>query len=346
MLLVASVVAVALPSYPTTRPSAKSNTILLNQSYANTLSRRQDDVYLQGFPYYFGPVTIGNGNILQLVFDTGSTPLVVSQDALPSDSTIQNTGTPCEQGYGSGGGVTCKGNWYTAPYSFSEFSANAQLCVCTFSGGNGNGAAFGSGILGMGFAKSTGEGSPLYQFEGGAGLVAFGIYLSADRNGGGAFTPNDYDPAFVQEGAPFAIESVDSSYSEWSFGVDHFEYEGVSYKLGLSDGFVDTGNPTINVSPDAAQNLWSLTGADPSTGFYGGNCNPGGDPVTIVSSSGNRYDIAAVHYVLGPDRNGNCQSAFKAATGDHMVIGTPFIKQYYTYFDVANSQISFALSSG
>ena len=345
-LCVALVTAIALPSSTATRPGPKSTTILLNQTYVNTLSRRQDDVYLQGYPNYFGPVTIGSGgsgDVLQLLFDTGSTPLVVSQDALPSDPSIQDTGMFCQQNYGSGGRVSCEGTWHTAPYSFSQFSANNQLCVCTFSGDNG---AFGDGILGMGFALGTGERSPLYQFQGVAGLVSFSVYLSTDPNGGGAFTPNDYDPIYLQEDATFASESVDSSYGEWSFSVDHFEYEGESYTLGFSDGFVDTGNPTINVSPDAASTIWRLTGADPTTGSYGGNCDPGGNPVTIVSSSGNRYDIEAVHYVLGPNANGICHSAFQAATGDHMVIGAPFIRQYYTYFDVANSQIEFAQSSG
>ncbi|KAF9321561.1 hypothetical protein BGZ91_004508 [Linnemannia elongata] len=171
---------------------------------------------------------------------------------------------------------------------------------------------------------------PVFSFK----LAASGSELYLGGVNGALFTGNFTYTPVIQQGF-------------WQANVDGIQGNGQTI-LSNIDAIIDTGSNMISLSPSEAKTFHdALGGTDASStvglGFYTFPCNS--FPSVSFTFRGTSFPMSLETLNLGPTSSGSsdCVSSIRGdATSSFAVIGTSFLQNVYTSFDIGKSQIGFA----
>ncbi|MCJ1452488.1 hypothetical protein MMC28_002831 [Mycoblastus sanguinarius] len=321
------------------------------------------------------PQLPGSNQQFSVLVDTGSVDLFLPaagagphNTVQPDPSILPYAGSPaCSEAYGPAGDQGITGTIYTAPYSLAGSNAPPSSAFCLVSDEGSYGAPE-DGVMGFGFclgssvAAQTGN-CPLQAL----GWSSFGIYLSSDdQNGGGFITPNGVDDGLYTGdfsfGEDFGVEQIteipvddplESIAAPGGAAPKHWIFS-TGYGLYLIDGsegfmnsyaFIDTGNPSINIEPISARDIWNKVGASAADGSI--DCGQAGQApdIEFEFASGARYTLPSSIWVVENPDSGLCRCTVQPQQtdpSDPAVFGAPFVKAYYTWFDNGNNRLGLA----
>jgi cathepsin D len=310
---------------------------------------------------YYGSITIGTpAQDFLVIFDTGSSDLWIPSSSCTvkacetkntydssASSTYVKDGKAFEIEYGTG---SVSGTLAKDTVSLGGLAVTDQTFAETTKETN---EYFGSsvpydGILGMGY-ESIAESSaaPLFNNMYSQGLVSeniFSFYLNSDLT--------------ADEGGELILGGIDSSYYSgdinyvdvskqgyWQFNMDSLTVSGDSTTFcdGGCKVIADTGTSVIVGPTKEAKQINEDIGANANTGAI--DCSTSGLPTITVTINGNDYPLEGSDYII--EQDGECYSAFEG--GDEgtidWILGSPFIRAYYTVFDFNENRVGFATAS-
>ncbi|KAJ3019125.1 hypothetical protein HKX48_002369 [Thoreauomyces humboldtii] len=200
-----------------------------------------------------------------------------------------------------------------------------------------------AGIIGFAFGAfsqignvtNTGKG-PIEDLN----LQKFGLYLQSSRDG---------------DDGEITLNRVNSA--RFTGSINYYPVTGPGFwSLQAANTTISLGNETVQMS---SGNLITDSGT-PSIGFgleanallglmsFSANgtveCSYGqtGPDLTITLDDGKTYDVPASEYVIALETGDLCTIGITASSGTTGVLGSPFLRSYYTVHDVANQRQGFA----
>lgn len=309
---------------------------------------------------FYGPVSVGNpAQTMNVIFDTGSSNLWVpssgcSKCALKSkydsskSSTYQKNGTEFRIEYGSGpvagflsndavavGDLTVKGQ------TFAEITDVSGLGLAYAAG------KF-DGILGLAFPGIAVDGiSPVFQTMIDQGLVAdpvFAFYLSNANGVDGEMDLGGIDEAHYT-GTLSYVPVTSETYWEVELGGIQI---GGKDMTSVKKAIVDTGTSLLAGPKDEVKKIAKAAGAITFISLHGEyfiQCDKG-KTVDIVLG-GKTYTLQPEDYIVKAEGSPLCIFGMigldvPAPAGPLWILGDPFIRKFYTVFDVGNKRIGFA----
>ncbi|KAG8261042.1 lysosomal aspartic protease-like [Homalodisca vitripennis] len=338
--------------------------------HLKALSKKSGEISLKDVQdmYYYGPITVGTPPQKELVdFDTGSADLWVPSKQIcksqPSyckvhrtyndkkSKTYKKNGKPFSITYGSGevsgfvsqdnikvGGLPVKGQLFGEATEIDSNTASAKF----------------DGLLGMSFTSlsSIGTDPPFVNMvkQKVVKKPVFAFYLNKDEPSSdaskkqsaelvlGGVDPKHYTGDFVF--APVKVPLY------WNITVDGM-YLKKKKLFGSYPAIPDTGTTLIYGPPDAINPINKAIGGQPEQGIYVVDCSKiDSFPDVYVSISGQKLVMHGPDYVIKlKDSSGlTCISSFVPANLPFYILGDPFLRKYYTQFDMGNKQVGFALA--
>jgi len=309
---------------------------------------------------YYGAIAIGTPEQdFVIMFDTGSSDLLV-----PSSSC---TDKDCESHnqYDSSASSTYVENGKKFSIEYGDGStATGTLCddTVTVGGLAVTGQAFAEitkesgieftlpydGILGMGYqAISSTDSVPVFNNMYTQGLVdenLFSFYLNTDLDSdeGGELILGGTDTTYYT--GDFSYVDV-SKQGYWQFNMDSLTLSGDSTTFcdGGCKAIADTGTSVIVGPTSEVKKINKAIGANDET--LAMDCSTTGLPTVTITINSNEFTLEASDYIMVED--GECYSAFDGADEGSIdwILGSPFIRAYYTVFDFGNNQVGFATSA-
>ncbi|KAJ3323386.1 hypothetical protein HDV06_001906 [Boothiomyces sp. JEL0866] len=315
--------------------------------------------------FYQANVTVGNGQVLTVDLDTGSSDVWFRGSTCTStdgscdgakvditDSTLKSTGKTFSTTYGSG---SVSGNIYTGSVGVAGAVANNLPFGVSTQEKGFSGVA--DGLLGLGFNSisqiSQTMGSPANWFDA-LGYTGsqnqFSFYLSAAADGdSGEITIGGVDTT-KYSGSISWVPLNSETY--WQFDVSQ-----MTYKAGTKSGNVgswfrnnaisDTGTTLIIMNNAQADAINMGIGAKPfnsTAGIYYIDCGLAktGAPIQFSFPSFT-MSIPPAYYVLD-NGDGTCISGVTRGAGflTPTIFGDILTRAYYTVYDKANNRVGFA----
>ncbi|KAF9221225.1 acid protease [Gyrodon lividus] len=304
---------------------------------------------------WFGTITIGTPpQTHTVVFDTGSGDLILPgfdcDDSCDGhaiynpawSSTSVNLSEPFAIEYKNGDSGF--GQLYTDNVTIVGLTATGQtISVAShYSNGLRIDRFIADGLLGMGFQFiSSRLQSPVFHALVAQGQTDEPVF---------AFSFTATGPELYLGGTNQAMYTGDFTYAQlielsyWQVNMDSIVVNGQTL---LSDVacIIDTGSNLIHGHPKEVQVLYEATGGIPEpvdNRFYAFPC----DDVPSVSFifGGTSFPMPAEAFNMGPSPSVPlyCIGAIMASNAPHWVIGTTFLKNVYTAFDVGNLRVGFA----
>ncbi|KAF9226089.1 Asp-domain-containing protein [Gyrodon lividus] len=308
-----------------------------------------------GLGPWFGTVSVGTPpSIYTVVFDTGSSDLIlpgvdcddscdghVIYDPASSSSSV-NLREPFAIVYGSGDSAF--GQQYTDNVTIVGLTATDQTfgVASHYSQGFRHHRFPPDGVLGMGFRPlSEYNQSPLFQTLVTQGQTDEPVF---------AFSFTDPGPELYLGGTNPNMYTGDFTYAQvteegyWQVDINSIMANGQNL-LSHVTCIIDTGSDLIHGDPEDVDVLYKAIGGalvPDDDRFYSFPC----DAVPSVSFifGGTSFPISAETFNLGPSPNdpSYCVGAIVASNVPHWVVGTVFLRNVYTAFDVANLRVGFA----
>ncbi|KAJ3323385.1 Vacuolar protease A [Boothiomyces sp. JEL0866] len=314
---------------------------------------------------YRANATVGNGQILTVDLDTGSSDVWVrgakctasdgscdGPKVSTADSSLKSTGKTYSITYGSG---SCSGDIYTGPVAVgSAVASNLPFGVSTSEKGL---AGVADGLLGLGYngistiSQQTGTSANWFDALGFSGATnKFAFYLSDAPNGdNGEVTFGGVDTSKYTGAINYLAVN---SQTYWQFDVSKATYSAGSKSGGLG-GFLannaisDTGTSLIILGTSQADAINQGIGAKPynsTLGAYYIDCG--------IAKTGPSLDfkfpsftlsVPAKYYVLD-NGDGTCISGVTQGAGflTPSIFGDVLSRAYYTIYDKANNKVGFA----
>ncbi|KAJ3305786.1 hypothetical protein HDV03_000895 [Kappamyces sp. JEL0829] len=315
-------------------------------------------------------VTVGNGQVLSLDLDTGSSDTWVRGKGCSStdgscdpdlqyvdatDASLKRiAGKTYSVQYGSG---SVKGDIYNAPVAIGGLTAHYPIGISTEETGFSEGGI--TGLVGMGYnsisqiASSVGSGTNANFFDS-LGFTGsqnqFSFYLG-NYPAGGELTLGGVNPARYT-GAMTYVPLNSETYFQFSLS-------GWTYKAGANSGNVGGSFFGNNGIADTGSTLLLFNSAKVADAVNAGlgagkyNSTLGAYPIDCAKASTGApfvlnynsvsFSIPASIYVLD-NGDGTCVSGISQFTqfGAPTIFGDTFLRAYYTVFDKANKRLGFA----
>ncbi|RDD37559.1 Lysosomal aspartic protease [Trichoplax sp. H2] len=214
------------------------------------------------------------------------------------------------------------------------------------------------GILGLGFKRiSTIRTNPVFVNMIQQGVVEkplFSFYLTNNRDS--SFTGNiaEVEGELIFGGSDPKYYIGQFHYIPVSFaGLWRLKMEGVklgSYVNSCQDSCqatIDTGSSLIVGPSNDIQQIHKITNAVKFDGKYFVDCSTVSSlPILAFTFNGVDYSLTGEQYIIRLYRKGSsaCFSGFGSIVGNqhHWILGNPFLRVYYTEFDMGQRRIGFA----
>jgi cathepsin D len=311
---------------------------------------------------YFGPISIGTpGQVIQVVFDTGSSNLWVPSSKCPDSSckshnmyyetkssTYEANGTAFQIAYGSG---NVSGIFSTDTVSVAGMSVKKQsFGEVTHESGTTFSAAKFDGICGLGFDSiSVAHETPLWYNLVAQGLVKdleFAFWLNKDPNAavGGELTLGGYDKTkFTGElhWTPVTAQGY------WQVKMDQFNIKGDHCPAGGCKAIVDSGTSLIAGPKSVINTINSGLGCFTLLGecLWLSCPNFANLPDLTVTLNGQAFVLKPADYII--KSGSQCISGFMgidlpANLSDLYILGDVFMSTYYTVFDFGGKRVGMA----
>ncbi|KAK3823389.1 MAG: aspartic peptidase domain-containing protein [Benniella sp.] len=305
---------------------------------------------------WYGDISVGNPpKTFTVVFDTGSADLFLpgkgcntncsghtlydSSESSTSQALGKSFSLPQEQG------GTVSGELHSDTISIAGLTAtNQTLGVAKEYSQDLEVSQFpADGILGMAFESvSAFDASPVAQT-----LIAqhqmervFSFKLAAS---GSELYMGGANPALFQGNFTY-IPVTPPEF--WQVTVDAILSNGEAVLSNIT-AVIDTGTNMISLSPETAQDFYNVTGGKPFTeksGFYTFPCN--NFPSVAFTFGGKSFGMSKETLSLGEvePNSPDCVASIVGsdAAKNFTIIGTRFLQNVYTSFDIGNERIGFA----
>jgi len=345
-----------------------------------TLQNFQDAEYLGtvgiGTPAQFFPVVFdtGSANLWVVSSDVQGAPSTTATFKSSQSSTFQASNEKFSIAYGSG---AVQGLWATDTASTGNLSAPSfKLGVVTVAGGGPSffRALRGSGILGLAFRTISNGGVPTYMdallAEQGISSELFSMYLSSEGTQGSEVIIGGIDMSHAIEDFHY-IPLLGENF--WLVGMTKVAFTGASSSTLCTKGclaIVDSGTSYMGVPMSEYKSIMqSITQGNKCVTIQGGvfcaataNMTTSYPTLTISLYGGQNaagvttstdFQLLPVNYMFPAfhDNSGTlyCYVGMQpipkeswARGYDVYILGTTFIKSYYTLFDMTNKQLGFA----
>eukprot|EP00117_Sycon_ciliatum_P027354 scpid33341/ scgid22239/ Cathepsin D len=311
---------------------------------------------------YYGPISIGNPKVTyNVIFDTGSSNLWVpsskcdmSQKSCTEhtrydsskSSTYQPDGRPFHINYGSGSlkGFLSKDNVEVSGYTVQGqvFGETTYFVSDMFAHSQAD------GLLGLAFKMiSADHVTPFFRNLINSGAVqngSFAFYLAndGDSTSGGELLLGGTDPAHYT-GAFNYVNLISESW--WLFNMAGGSFGSTPICQGGCTAIADTGTSMIVGPQQDVSAILQAINAYPAQGVYMVSCD------SIPSMPALVFTIAGVKHTLSPNQyiikiQSQCLAGFAGMTSGpgspQWILGDPFLRAYYTEFDMANQRLGFA----
>lgn len=308
---------------------------------------------------YYGTIGVGTpAQSFKVIFDTGSSNLWVPDESCPcgriighkdkfhasESSTYVEDGSLFQIMYGSG---PVSGMFGTDSVTISDdiVVSSVKFGQIDDVKGLGYGYLLGKfdGILGLAFQDlSVGQAIPVFQMAIEQKVISqpvFSFYLGNEADG--ELTFGGYDTSKFK-GELQKVNLTSATY--WEIQIDGL-YADDQPVDGKASAIVDSGTSLIAIPPSHMEALADMVGATKLfTGQYKVDCSAIPHlPVVAFSISGTSYPLNGEDYTL--QSSNLCMLAFMAFEtegGPSYILGDVFMRRYYTVFDYANREISFA----
>ncbi|KAF9567061.1 hypothetical protein EC968_003530 [Mortierella alpina] len=348
------------------RSTAQELRYILNKYDAED-NLQADDVELAKLPLtdapmdsrYYGTVLIGTpGQPLELLIDTGSSPLVISAagcgtcsgdgryDNSTSSSFIPADGSHWSLGY-QDGSKTEGTNGFDSVTIGSKTAKNQVLFVATTMSPNFDGIV--DGILGMSFGALTGT-PTVFESMVAQKVVSksvFSVFLGHETTGGGGeVVLGGIDQDRIAEGDEITYTNVTEA-RYWKINVQDVLVDDVSAEA------LD-GNPGYPAIVDTGANLIVLPGNLPeqvNSKIQGSRKFGTVWTVPCKGTSNLKFQIGGQTFLVpaadlarevAVERLDLCHSAVQQNTKNEMILGDTFIKNHYVVFDQQEKRVGFA----
>ncbi|KAF9220178.1 acid protease [Gyrodon lividus] len=306
---------------------------------------------------WFGTVTVGTPpQIYTVMFDTGSSDLILPGVACDnscmghslynpaSSSTSVNLDLPFVIHYA--GGESAFGQQHTDNITIVGLTATDQtLGVASHYSRAFQIRQFSSdGVMGMGFPSiSQFHQNPVFQTLVAQGqtdepVFAFSFAAPGPELFLGGTNPDKYT-------GDFSYAQV-TQLAHWQVNMDNIMVNGKAVLTNVNS-VIDTGSDLIHAPPADVATFYATIGGIRSPvvrGFYIFRCNVIPSLSVSFTFGGTPFPISAESLILARvDSNSNdCIGTIIAGGFPFWVIGTIFLNQVYTVFDVANARVGFA----
>lgn len=305
---------------------------------------------------WYGPISVGTPpTTLTVVFDTGSADLFLPSASCTtcgsltrynpsSSSTSTDLGKTFSLKFGNG--ETVSGEQYTDTVSIAGLTATDQTlgAATEYSSSLSNGPA--DGILGMAFPSlSEFQATPVTNT-----LISQGVLSEAAFS----FKLTTSDSQLFMGGADSSLYTGSFTYTPvtnegfWQAKVAGIEANGQTI-LSNIEAVIDTGSPLITLSSTDAKTFYDVAGGKDASstvgnGYYTFPCDFKIE--VALAFGGKSFPMSMSSFNLGQVSAGSsdCVGGI-VGTGTDMgpaIIGTAFLQNVYTKFDIANKQIGFA----
>ncbi|KAI8894456.1 aspartic peptidase domain-containing protein [Globomyces pollinis-pini] len=270
-----------------------------------------------------------------------------------SDKSLVTTGKTFKIAYGDGS-TSCSGVIYRANVTIGTRTINLPVGITTKQQGTFDDCT--DGMIGMAFNQLSFLSSVL----GGENTNYLDtLKLDPPRNMFSMYSSNfaDGDASEISFGGinPNRYTGTINYVKLVSTTTWDITMKGATYQAGTSSGnlmtmftsaAVDSGTSMIVLEAGPANAINKFIGAGAPSGAtqFSINCavaNTG--PTVILNIDGKAYPISSKFYVT-KTRAGKCYSAFSngAELYGVVILGTPFMRAYYTVFDRRNMRVGFA----
>jgi hypothetical protein len=309
---------------------------------------------------YYGNIGVGTPpQVLQVVFDTGSSDLWVFSEAYSGpgnpnkyssaqSSTYQPDGTSFEIPYVSGNvsgflsvdtivladGIQVSNQIFGEATTGTDNTGTGQVLL--------EGAA--DGILGLAFSSISFDNIPTV-FEnaiqqGAVSEQIFSMYLA--EQGPGEITFGGYD-ATKFEGELNFVSLEEATY--WQITLDKIQVGNLGDFVGPISAIVDSGTSDIEGPVSEVEQLAQAVGANPDPNFPGQfqvDC-AANLPDLIFTIAGVDYTIPGSRMAVQVGQN-TCNLVVAGMDIPVWILGDVFMREYYTVFDYGNQKVGFAKS--
>ncbi|KAF9226015.1 acid protease [Gyrodon lividus] len=304
---------------------------------------------------WFSTISIGTPPLTYtVVFDTGSSDFVLPgidcdytchghvRYNPASSSTSVNLGQPFDLEYESD--ESAFGQQHTDNVTIVGLTATGQTMnvASHYSGGLRIERFPADGLLGMAFASiAEYNARPVFQTLVAQGQIdkpvfAFGLRASGAELYLGGTNPDMYTGDFT-----YAQVSEDGY---WKVNINSIVGDGQTLLMDVACA-IDTGTTLIHGRLEDVAVLYEAIGGTPvpgHDGFYAFSCNA--VPSVSFIFGGTSFPIPTVTFNMGPtpDEPSYCVGVIVVSDVPHWILGTVFLSNVYTAFDVGNLRVGFA----
>jgi cathepsin D len=351
-----------------------SKTFNNNASFLNSNnkanSKKQSTIILKDIQFdtaYFGTITIGNQNF-NILMDTGSSNLFVPNTNcttaacqnhnsfdLKKSKTFKKEGNPWNITFGTGSasGVTGIDN-----VKIGDFTAENLVFGLADNLSDDFVGLESDGILGLAFDRlnTMDNHAPtlittLIKQNKINPLFSFHLSRVSDFNDQGTLTLGGVDNNKFKGKITFnrVINTPTiNALAFWLINVDDASVNKKSLSFKGRNAIIDTGTSTIILPDnDAAEIHSQISGAtlDPNSGMFIIPCNT--TSVVAFKFGGVDFEINPKDLITAPIDGSNCISSIMPGfnldgKNDTWLVGTPFLKNVYSVFQVKNPSVGFA----
>ena len=319
---------------------------------------------------YSGEVQVGSPpQPFRVIFDTGSAWLWVPTVNCPrcigtrrfnstQSTTYLSNGERVVLKYGSG---SCTGRNSTDRVEIGGLKAEGQAFVAVSSEYELEGTAA-DGILvrptqGLGYMALSSNVPTLMDSlynQGAIPAKVLGVFLSdsEDRNSASSSVSiGDYDPSPFAKGTLHFTPNIYPKVGFWSVNLKAVSFGAVSLKLETHIAIFDTGASLIAaaVSDFSTVSTWFATkfGCEVKNSYIACDCSA--HPISVFPNitfniGGFEAQLTGSQYLSAYRSSGQliCMVLITSSFQDFWILGDPFLRQFYTVYDMDNNQIGFA----
>ncbi|KAF9273092.1 hypothetical protein BGZ68_001801 [Mortierella alpina] len=348
------------------RSTAQELRYILNK-YDSATTLQADDVGQAKLPLidgpmdnrYYGTVMIGTpGQPLELLIDTGSSPLVISAagcetcsgdgryDSSTSDSYMPAEGSHWSLGY-QDGSKTEGTNGFDSVTIGETTAKNQVMFVATSMSPNFDGTV--DGILGMSFGELTNTPTVFETMvaQEAVSEAVFSVFLGHESTGGGGevvFGGIDQDR--IAEGGDITYTDVTEA-KYWKINVQDVLVDDVSAEgLEGNPGYpavIDTGANLMVLPGDLPEKINSkIKGSRKFDNIWTVPCK--GTSILTFKIEGKTFSVPAADLAreTAVEMLDLCHSAVQQNANNKMILGDAFIKNHYVVFDQKEKRVGFA----
>ncbi|KAF2415595.1 acid protease [Tothia fuscella] len=330
---------------------------------------------------WFGTLDVGTPpQKFSVVFDTGSTDLLIPSTACTPQAGCVNTKTrafndkisPTAKNltrrwsvtWGTGVGVSvtqesCSGQVFTDTVSLAGYTIKDQsLGLITKQTPTLFGNTELEGIIGMGFKRSSSIGGTPFLHT----LIEkqklppiFSMYLTPKAIGNAQLTIGGIDESKHQGKINYLPIEAGRGYWNVSTGFQKIAVNGVDVsELSVKYAIADSGTSNMVAPARDAMAIYAMIHKNITMldrrGAFGVDCSLVTQlkAVITITMGGVPYTIPTKEFIVGPfpGRPGMCQTLINSPKGvDFWIIGGSLLKYYYSVWDIGNRKLGFATTA-